>query len=186
MEQQICVSASIFCIVRNNFSYPKGSTTKPESCVLCDWIFWIFIQIFLFYVSQILVTLCKKTRKSQGSLGNQHSSNPWILEWIYKDSESHNRTPFLHVADPLPYPPTTSGSYSRQADKILVFFKFLIFCTCYTIWAFILFNTYYFNITTVLELHFSRLLSSKACFKVWFEVRNIRSPFLLSISTIRY
>ena len=40
---------------------------------------------------------------------------------------------------------------------------------------------YFVNITavllyTLLELHFSRLLSSKACFKVHFEVRKFQSP----------
>ena len=46
---------------------------------------------------------------------------------------------------------------------------------------------YHCNVTTVLEVHFSRLLSSKAYFKVCFEVQKIRSPFFfMSIPTIRY
>ena len=40
--------------------------------------------------------------------------------------------------------------------------------------AFILFNIT--AITTVLELHFNRVLSSKACFKVCFEVQKNLSP----------
>ena len=39
------------------------------------------------------------------------------------------------------------------------------------------FVQYYHNVTTVLELHFSRLLSSKAYFKVCFEMGKIWLPF---------
>ena len=42
-----------------------------------------------------------------------------------------------------------------------------------------LFELYYHcNVTTVLELHFSQLLSSKAYFKVCFEVQKIWLPLL--------
>ena len=75
------------------------------------------------------------------------------------------------------------GRVGRQADKIQVgleTFKTLYRLNCLGFY-------FLFSITTtVLELHFGRLLSSKACFKVCFELQNIRSSFFISIPSIRY
>ena len=80
------------------------------------------------------------------------------------------------------YPPTTSGSYGREAggrpaDEIQMGFK--IFKILYKLnYLGYYFVYYHSNVTTVLELHFSWLLSSKAYFKVCFEVQKIQLPFL--------
>ena len=42
---------------------------------------------------------------------------------------------------------------------------------------------YHYNVTTVLELHFSRLLSSKVYFKVFLSVKNLVAIFFMSIPT---
>ena len=48
------------------------------------------------------------------------------------------------------------------------------------------FVCYHSNVTTVLELHFSRLLSSKAYFKVCFKCKNSVAIFFMSIPTVKY
>ena len=45
---------------------------------------------------------------------------------------------------------------------------------------------YHSNVTTELELHFSQLLSSKAYFKVFSNVKNLVAIFFTSIPTIRH
>ena len=70
-----------------------------------------------------------------------------------------------------PYPSTASGSYGREggrlADEMRVGFE--IFKILYRLnYSGFYFVYYHSNVTTVLELHFSQLLSSKAYFKVCF------------------
>ena len=48
------------------------------------------------------------------------------------------------------------------------------------------FVCYHSHVTTVLELHFSQLLSSKAYFKGCFKCEKSGSHFFMSIPTIRY
>ena len=84
------------------------------------------------------------------------------------------------------YSPTASGLYERKggreagrpADKMRVGFE--IFKILYRLnYVFgLFFICYHNNVTTVLELHFSRLLSSKAyVFEGVFYVQKIRYPF---------
>ena len=72
----------------------------------------------------------------------------------------------------------------RLADEMLVGLK--IFKILYRLnYSGFYFVQYYRNAIAVLELHFSRLLSSKACFKVCLEVWKIWSPlFFMSIPAI--
>ena len=60
--------------------------------------------------------------------------------------------------------------------------KLFKFSTGHTIRIFNLFNI----CALVLSKHFCRLISSKAYYKVCFEVRKIRPPFFMSIPTIKY
>ena len=48
------------------------------------------------------------------------------------------------------------------------------------------FVKYHCNVTTVLELHFNRLLSSNVYFMACFEVQKFDSNFFMSIPTMRY
>ena len=57
----------------------------------------------------------------------------------------------------------------RQADEIWVEFKIIKILYRFN-YSGIYFVEYHCNVTTVLELHFSRLLSSNAYFKLCFEV----------------
>ena len=66
---------------------------------------------------------------------------------------------------------SASGSYGReggrQADEMLEGFN--IFKILYKLnYSSFYFACHHSNVTTVLELHFSSLLSHKAYFKVWF------------------
>ena len=80
---------------------------------------------------------------------------------------------------------TVGRQASKQADDIQVDFE--TFKILYRLhYAAFYFVQYYSNVTTVLELHFSRLLSSKAYFKVCFEVGKIQLPFFHVNPTIRY
>ena len=88
-----------------------GSATRLKSCTLCDWIFWIFLS-FIYVFWTLLVTLCKKIRKFQETLGNQDTLN---LEGIHKHSESHIL--FLNVADPSWMPDCISYILIRQHHK---------------------------------------------------------------------
>ena len=76
-----------------------------------------------------------------------------MLQWI--NLNRHNMSIFYIVRKNWPYPPTASGSYGKVI-KIFYKLNYLDFH----------FVQYHCNVTTVLELHFSRLLSSKAYFKV--------------------
>ena len=67
-----------------------------------------------------------------------------------------------------PYPPTTSGSYGKEADIIEWVSKFLRILYRLTIWALFLISLQcYYSI----ELHFNWLLSCKVYFKVCFKVK---------------
>ena len=72
-----------------------------------------------------------------------------------------------------PYPPTVSGSFGREvgrlADKVRVSFENfkILYRLNYLRFYFVY---HHCNVTTVIVLHFSQLLSSKAYFKVCFEV----------------
>ena len=75
---------------------------------------------------------------------------------------------------------TIGRQASKQADDIRVdleFFKILYRLN---------YAVFYFVQSTVLELHFSRLLSSKAYLRVCFEVGKIQLPFFHVNPTIRY
>ena len=73
----------------------------------------------------------------------------------------------------------------RQADEILV--EFEIFKILYRLnYLGISFVYYHCKVTTILELHFCQLLSSKAYFKVCFEVQKFSCHFFMSIPTVRY
>ena len=83
---------------------------------------------------------------------------------------------FCIVRKNSPYPPTASGSYGRLADETWVGFK--IFKILYKLnYLGFLFVYYHCNVTTVIELHFRWLFSSKAYFKVCFEAGKIYWPF---------
>ena len=78
------------------------------------------------------------------------------------------------------YSSTASASYGRQAGsqakKIQVGLK--IFKILYSIlyqWYILL--QYYYSITTVLKLHFCKLLYIKDCFKVCLEMQKFQLPF---------
>ena len=113
--------------------------------------------------------------KRKGSLEGLKDS-PW--QWI--NFNWNNRSVLVHRFSVLeknqPYLPTAGVSYGREGGRDLGrhtkcrwFFENLKFCTGKAIRAFILFViTAMLRCTTVLELHFSRLLSSKAHFKVYF------------------
>ena len=71
------------------------------------------------------------------------------------------------------YPPTSSGSYGRHAGRYAkeIWVSFEILKIFYRVnYSGFYFVQYYCNFATILELHFSRLLSSKGYFKVCFEV----------------
>ena len=79
-----------------------------------------------------------------------------------------------------PHPPTTSGSYGKQAGTQVheIQVEFEIFEILYRLnYSGFYFVYYHCNVTTVLVVHFSWLLSSKAYFKVCFEVQKISSHF---------
>ena len=76
-----------------------------------------------------------------------------------------------------PYPPTTSGSYGREAgrlaDEIWVDFEILklFYRLNYSDFYFV---QYHCNFTAVLELHSVDFRQVKVYFKVCFEVRKIQ------------
>ena len=72
---------------------------------------------------------------------------------------------------------------SKQADEIQVSLK--IFLNSLQVKLFgLLFVYYHCNVTTVLELHFSQLLSSKAYFIMCFEVQKFGLPFFSCTSLL--
>ena len=85
----------------------------------------------------------------------------------------NNRSVLPHqysvLGEKLALSPTTNGSYGweggRPVDKIWVGFE--VFKILYRLkYSGFYFVSYHSNVTTVIGLHFSRLLSSKAYFKV--------------------
>ena len=89
--------------------------------------------------------------------------------------------------------PSASRSYGRQvgwqASRLTD--KIRLDCEILKIFYRLNYLDFYFVYSSemlliVLEVHFSRLLASKAYFKVCFEVRKFRLSFFISIPTIRY
>ena len=94
-------------------------------------------------------------------------------QWI--NLNQNNRSVLiLYCEKNWPYPPTDSGSYSRLAgreggkpsDKMRMGFEILKFSRLNYLGFYVVY--YHNNITTVLELYFNQVLSSKAYFKVYF------------------
>ena len=77
------------------------------------------------------------------------------------------------------YPPTASESYGREGGKTKYGWVSKFRNSRYTGYLSFYCVYYHCNVATytVLELHFSRLLSSKAYFKVCLEVWKILQPF---------
>ena len=106
------------------------------------------------------------------------------LSWLCYPQPQNNKSVVVHWYPALwkkwLHPPTASGSYCWQAGEYMAKlwnFKILYKLNCLDLC----------NITTVLELHFSQLFSSKA---VCFEVRKFSCHFscqslLLNTSTLQ-
>ena len=79
---------------------------KAESRTLCDWISLNISNLCsnLSILFRILVTLCKKSRKSYEILENKDSANPWILSASIKIWNLVHDNGFLHVLDPSSIP----------------------------------------------------------------------------------